>query len=156
VNEDGTSSTEKTLADKIDHLLKTVHPAGRGPYTYAEIERELRRLGKATISGSYLWQLHKGERDNPTKKHLEALASFFGVPPAYFFDDELASRVEAELADLVALRDAGVRNLAQRAAGLPPRGREAVRQIIEALHGADANQSSEDPDENPHPGGHSG
>jgi ESX-1-secreted protein regulator len=134
VSEDGKVPTRKTLASKIDHLLKTVHPADRGPYTYAEIERELRGLGGPSISGSYLWQLHKGERDNPTKKHLEALASFFGVPPAYFFDDTLADHVEAELADLVVLRDAGVRNLAKRAAGLPPQGREAVRQMIEALH----------------------
>lgn len=132
---DQEAAGSKSLAEKIDRLLTTVHPAARGPYTYAEVEKELKERGGATISATYLWQLHKGERDNPTKKHLEAIAAFFGVPPAYFFDDELADRVEAELADLAALRDAGVRSLAQRAAGLPPQGREAVRQMIEAMHG---------------------
>jgi hypothetical protein len=40
-----------------------------------------------TDPATYLRQLRKGLRDNPTKRHLEALADFFGVAPIYFFDD---------------------------------------------------------------------
>lgn len=73
--------------------------------------------GGPTISATYLWQLRKGLRDNPNKKHLEALADFFGVSPAYFFDDESVARIDAELELLAALREGSVRQIALRATG---------------------------------------
>jgi len=76
----------RTLAEKIDRLFQTVHPAD-GEYTHEEVASAIREAGGPTISGSYLWQLRKGVRDNPTMRHLEALSEFFGVPPAYFFDE---------------------------------------------------------------------
>lgn len=76
-----------TLAARIDHLIATVHPAGRGPYSYQEVADGIRAQGGPTISAQYLNQLHRGRRDNPTKQHLEALARYFGVPVGYFFDD---------------------------------------------------------------------
>src|SRR5579884_390058 len=81
----------RSLADRIDHLLTTVHPRDRGPYTYEEVAEGIRAQGGPTISAQYLNQLHRGRRDNPTKQHLEALARFFGVPVAYFFDDTEAA-----------------------------------------------------------------
>lgn len=35
-----------------------------------------------------------------TLKHLQALADFFGVPAAYFFDDEVTARVNEQLETL--------------------------------------------------------
>lgn len=61
--------------------------------------------------------LRKGQRDNPTKKHLELLASFFGVSPAYFFDEAAAERIEQQLDLLAAFRDGEILRLAARAAG---------------------------------------
>ncbi|AJT61742.3 hypothetical protein T261_08965 [Streptomyces lydicus] len=46
-----------------------------------------------TFSGAYLWQLHRGERTNPTLRHLNALAKYFDVPVSYFTDDDVARRV---------------------------------------------------------------
>ncbi|MBI4943603.1 MAG: helix-turn-helix transcriptional regulator [Actinobacteria bacterium] len=109
----------RTLAEKIDHLFTAVRPA-KGEYTHEQVAKAIEDAGGPTISATYLWQLRKGMRDNPTKKHLEALSGFFGVPPAYFFDDEAAAAVDAELALLTALRDPKVRELATRAAGLSP------------------------------------
>lgn len=107
----------KTLAEKIDRLFSVVHPA-KGEYTHEQVAKAIEDAGGPTISATYLWQLRKGMRDNPTKKHLEALSGFFGVPPAYFFDEETAAAVDAELHLLTALRDPKVRELATRAAGL--------------------------------------
>ena len=39
------------------------------------------------MSGTYLWLLRTGVRNNPSRRMLEAIAVFFGVPVAYFFDD---------------------------------------------------------------------
>ena len=72
------------------------------------------------ISSTYVWQLRAGRRDNPTHRHLSALAAFFGVSPVYFFDNAEAGRdaLPAEL--IAALKDGEVREMALRAAGLSP------------------------------------
>ena len=107
----------KTLAEKIDHLFTVVHPA-KGEYTHEQVAKAIEEAGGPTVSATYLWQLRKGMRDNPTKKHLEALSGFFGVPPSYFFDEEAAAQIDAELELLTALRDPKVQQLARTAAGL--------------------------------------
>ncbi len=120
----------RTLAEKVDHLFKTVR-SEKGEYTHEEVASALREAGGPTISATYVWQLRKGIRDNPTKHHLEALANFFGVPPSYFFDEDAAEKVEAELELLMAMRDASLRAVATRAAGLSEGSLEAIRAIIE-------------------------
>jgi transcriptional regulator with XRE-family HTH domain len=120
----------RTLAQKLDHLFRTVHPGSRDEYSFEEVAAAIRGRGGPTISATYLWQLRKGLRDNPTKKHLEALAAFFGVPPAYFFDDDAARRIEAELALLATLRDTTIRQIALRAVGLSPESLSALTEMI--------------------------
>jgi transcriptional regulator with XRE-family HTH domain len=119
-----------TLATRLDRLFRTVRPAGRGEYSYEEVATAIRATG-VTISHTYLWQLRKGLRDNPTKRHIEALAHFFGVRPAYFFDDEVAESTDAQLEVLAAMRDSGVRSVALRTAGLSPGSLRAIRGMIE-------------------------
>ena len=125
--DDGASPS---LADKLDHLFAVVHPA-KGEYTYDHVSKAIESRGGPTISAAYIWQLRKGVRDNPTKRHLEALADFFGVPPSYFFDEEDARRVDAELELLAAMRDAGVRHVALRATGLSQQSLAAIASMIE-------------------------
>jgi transcriptional regulator with XRE-family HTH domain len=122
-----------TLAARIDRLFATVHPRGRGEYSYGEVAAALRRRGGPTISGTYVWMLRRGLRDNPTQRHLEALAAFFGVPPAYFFDDAIARRVDAELELLAAMRDSSVHRIALRAFDLSPESLATVAEVIARL-----------------------
>lgn len=128
----GAQPERRSLAEKLDHLFATVHPV-KGEYTHEEVATAIREQGGPTISATYVWQLRKGLRDNPTKHHIEALAGFFGVPPAYFFDDEAARRVDAELELLVAMRDASVRQVALRAAGLSTESLEAITEMIQRV-----------------------
>ncbi|MBO2455162.1 XRE family transcriptional regulator [Actinomadura barringtoniae] len=123
---------QRTLAEKLNHLFATVAPHGRGPYSNEEAAQAITLAGEP-ISGSYLWLLRKGQRDNPTLRHLEALAKFFGVPPAYFFDDETAAAVDADLALLIALKDLGVREVALRTAGLAPESLAMITEVIERV-----------------------
>src|SRR6266536_2093419 len=120
-----------SLSQKLDNLFRTVHPSNRGEFTFEEVAEEIRARGGPTISATYIWQLRKGLRDNPTKKHLEALAGFFGVSPAYFFDDEAAARITAELDLLAALRDSSVRQIALRANGLSAHSLRTIASIVE-------------------------
>jgi transcriptional regulator with XRE-family HTH domain len=121
-----------SLADRLNHLFETVHPAGRGPYSNEEVARAVREQG-GDISRAYLSYLRNGERTNPTMQHLQVLARFFGVTPAYFFDDDTAAEVDAQLGLAVALRDAEVRAVVLRAAGLSAKGLHAVAAIIEEV-----------------------
>ncbi|GAA3434825.1 helix-turn-helix domain-containing protein [Kutzneria kofuensis] len=121
------------LATKVNHLFSVVRPASGAEYTFDEVAEAIRAQGGPTISATYLWQLRKGLRDNPTKRHLEALAGFFGVPPAYFFDDAEAERIDAELALLSALRDAPVRQIALRARGLSTKSLEAISDMVDRV-----------------------
>jgi transcriptional regulator with XRE-family HTH domain len=133
-----------SLADKLDHLFSVVHPA-KGEYTYDHVSKAIKSRGGPTVSAAYIWQLRKGVRDNPTKRHLEALADFFGVPPSYFFDEDDARRVDAELELLAAMRDAGVRQVALRATGLSPQSLAAITAMIEharQLEGLSAHQEA--------------
>lgn len=123
-----------TLAEKINRLFETVHPPERGPYSNAEVERALMQRGSGpTISANYLYLLRSGRKDNPTKRSLEALASFFGIAPAYFFDEDvLQPRSDLEL--LVALRsNADVRQLALRAFELDPEMCRWLVRIVEDM-----------------------
>ncbi|WP_129838012.1 helix-turn-helix domain-containing protein [Streptomyces sp. RFCAC02] len=129
---DGGVPTElRTLAQKIDYLFETVHPKHRGPYTHEEVATGIRERGGPTISASYIWLLRKGQKDNPTMKHLQALGDFFGVPPAYFFDSESSRRIAEELATLAAMRDSQVRSVALRAQGLSPETLRTIQGFIE-------------------------
>ncbi|SFC59106.1 helix-turn-helix domain-containing protein [Streptomyces aidingensis] len=128
---DGAPAQPRTLAQKIDYLFATVHPKNRGPYSYEEVASGIRERGGPTISASYIWQLRTGAKDNPTMKHLEALAGFFGVPPSYFFNEESSAQVAAELSTLAAMRDNQVRSVALRASGLSPETLRTIQDLIE-------------------------
>lgn len=119
------------LARRIDALFKTVRPRGR-EYTYDEVARGC-TAEAGTFSKTYVWQLRTGQRDNPTKRHLEALANFFGVPVAYFFDDEAARRIESQLELAVALRDGAVRDIALRTMTMDEATRRSIAQIVREI-----------------------
>lgn len=85
------------------------------------------------MGDTYIWQLRRGARTNPTKRHLEGLAAFFGVPVTYFFDTETADRIEQELGLVMALRDSAVRSVALRIADLTPASVDTVKEIIDRI-----------------------
>jgi transcriptional regulator with XRE-family HTH domain len=120
----------RTLAQRLEYLFRTVRGSGRREYSNEEVATAITRDQGVTISASYLWYLRTGQRDNPTLKHLNALARFFGVPAAYFFDDETANQVEAELALLTAMKDARIRDVALRADGLSAESLDTIRDVI--------------------------
>jgi len=122
-----------SLAAKIDKLFQVVRKTNREQYSHDEVARACREATGESFSTTYLWQLRTGRRDNPTKRHLEALAQFFQVSPAYFFDDEQSAKIAEELELLGALRDAGVRNVALRAVTLSPAGLDTISDMIDAI-----------------------
>jgi transcriptional regulator with XRE-family HTH domain len=119
------------LAVRLDDLFRTVRPKGRH-WTNAEVAEELKRLNPdLKVGGVYLSQLRTGKRCNPTPDLLAALARFFGVSVAYFFDDQVAESVLSQVAAIEALRQAGVRAVAMRAAGMKKENLQAITAIMD-------------------------
>ncbi|MFB7667371.1 XRE family transcriptional regulator [Kitasatospora sp. NPDC056138] len=135
-----------SLAEKIDRLFEVVRRADREPYTNEEVARECRRLTGESFSTTYLWQLRTGRRDNPTKRHLEALAQFFQVPAAYFFDNAESVQIARELQLLGALRDVGVRDVALRAVNLSAEGLGTISDMIDVIARREAARRDDRPD----------
>lgn len=124
-----------TLAERLDRLFRTVRPRDRGgrEYTLAEVAAAISARATSEdgkISETYIRYLRRGQRTNPTKRHLEALAEFFGVPASYFLDDDAARTIHSQLALLAAMRDERVQVVALRAAGLSDRSLGAITEMI--------------------------
>jgi transcriptional regulator with XRE-family HTH domain len=121
------------LAERLDHLFRTVpRPGGRGLWSNEQASIELARQGTA-MSAAYLSQLRNGKRDNPSARHLNALASLFAVPISYFFDADTADKINNDLRLLSAIRDSDVQAIALRAHGISPEGLASVRGIIDHI-----------------------
>jgi transcriptional regulator with XRE-family HTH domain len=139
------SPTAKPFADRLNYLFETVHPAERKPYSNPEVAKAINgAAGEDVISGAYLWLLRSGKRDNPTKRHIEALAKFFGVPGSYFLDDAAAEELTEQLEFLRAARDAQVRELAMRTVRLSPKDRASMLRIMRSLDQAPDDDEASD------------
>ena len=136
---------ERSFAAKLNRLFADVPKPGQGEYSPEDVARGIVARG-GNISPAYIYMLRKGQRDNPTKKHLEALADFFHVPVAYFFDEGLDRSWDKQLALAAAVKDDAVRLVAQRAAGLSPAALDAVLRIVEVARAIERLPESQAPD----------
>ncbi len=119
------------MATRLDDLFRAVRPQGKH-WTNADVAAELKTASPDLKVGAvYLSQLRTGKRTNPSHELLAALANFFGVSVAYFFDEKLAESVLAELAAVEAMRQAGVRAVAMRAAGMREENLQAITTIMD-------------------------
>jgi transcriptional regulator with XRE-family HTH domain len=125
----------QTLADKVNWLIDHAHPAGRGPYSNAEVAALIEKVTGEQYSHTTIWKLRNGQATNPQMRLIEALARTFGVPAAFFFsdyDDEQAGLLREQVELLALVRDAGVTSAQLRALlELSPGARQAVADLIE-------------------------
>ncbi|MEU7908641.1 helix-turn-helix domain-containing protein [Actinoplanes sp. NPDC049118] len=119
-----------SIAEKLDRLFKQVRSPGQGEVSYMAVAEAIRAQQGIPISHTYIWQLRTGRRDNPTVQHLTGLATFFGVGVSYFLDDAEADKVDGQLALLGTLRDAGVTEIALRAADVSPSSRDTICELV--------------------------
>jgi transcriptional regulator with XRE-family HTH domain len=123
---------DSVIAERLNQLFATVHPAGRGPYTLREASDAINaEAGSSIMSAAYLSQLRTGQRAEPSHSRLTAIARFFGVDIEYFSSSTAAAEADRQVEFLAAMRDAGVRSVALRAAGLSEASLAAVRAVID-------------------------
>jgi transcriptional regulator with XRE-family HTH domain len=117
----------RSLPEKLDYLFATVRPPGQyREYTHEEIADRAKAAGH-TISGSYVHALRRKPGKSPQIRALEAIAAAFGVPVAYFFNDEIAAQLEQNLELIAALNRPEVRAVAMAVAELSP---ESIQTLL--------------------------
>jgi len=138
----------RTLADKVSWLIERAHPAGRGPYSNAEVIALIEKVTGEQFSHTTIWKLRNGQSANPQMRLIDALARTFGVPPAFFFsdyDDTQAGLLREQVELLALVRDAGVTSAQLRAIlQLSPGARQAVTDLIEHTARTEARDKPQD------------
>ncbi|MQA12035.1 MAG: helix-turn-helix domain-containing protein [Pseudonocardiaceae bacterium] len=138
------SERSGALADRLNVLFDMIRRPDGKPHTNEEVAEFCRERTGEPFSRAYVSQLRKGERSNPTKRNLEALAAFFDVSPVYFFDDEKSAQIRAELELLGPLRNNAVRQVALRAVNLSPEGLGTITDMIDAIGRREAQRRDEE------------
>jgi transcriptional regulator with XRE-family HTH domain len=143
---DNTPHPDTFLASRLDRLFRTVRRPDGKSYTPADVAAVINEAaGEQVTSGTYVWQLRTGRRDNPTYKLLVGLSRFFGVSPAYFFDDAETDRGTIPPEVALALRDDAVRDIALRSAGLSQRSLKIIADTVTSTRAEEASRPRRKP-----------
>ncbi|MBV6695592.1 helix-turn-helix domain-containing protein [Kitasatospora aureofaciens] len=131
-----------SFADKLNHLFRTIKRDDGKEYSNEQVAAAISADGETTISQSYIWQLRKAQKTNPTLTHLTALADFFGVPVSYFVDDSVTSKIGGKLDALEAEQQrvskaigrGEVKLMAMRAGELSPERLQQVMGLLDVVY----------------------
>jgi transcriptional regulator with XRE-family HTH domain len=92
IDDADTTSNELALFTRRFAVLYDTQKRPNGqPWTAKALAEALRRRGVRTTL-SYVGQLRRGTKSNPSLAIVDGLAKVFSVPVAYFVDDDLADR----------------------------------------------------------------
>lgn len=120
------------LATRLNRLFDNIPKPGGGQYSNEAAAQALADLG-VSVTAQHIWHLRTGRRDNPSFRLLEGIARLFGVPIAYFSDEETERQVTEQMATLSSLRDSGVKSLLMRAQGVSPENVQHLGAILEQI-----------------------
>ncbi|WP_137988430.1 hypothetical protein [Streptomyces vilmorinianum] len=126
----------RRLAARLEYLFEHVQPLGRR-HTLQEVVDGIKNADDpdgTSLSVGRLSMIMNGKAANPTIGTLRALGVFFGVPVAYFVDDDVADQTVAQLALVTAMRRKDVQAVALRAAAVATssaQGIDLVRNLVE-------------------------
>lgn len=144
---------------KIKQLRRRNRRPDGEQYTLREMANQIHELGFTGPSYSYLSQIVNGHRPNPGMTYLQAIAHWGGAPMSYYFDDELAGRVDEQLEQLTQerarLHDARAQQqveltqdraqlMALRASELSDKGFEQVSDILDVVHRLEHSEDTTD------------
>ena len=138
-HDDVTAATPapRTLPAKVNWLILTARPAGRGPNSNAEVAALIRKATGEPVTGTAISKLRSGQDANPHQRLIGAMAQFFGVPPDFFFDgydgDQAMSRIQEQAEMLALIRGAGITLAELRVLlGLSPQAMQLLLDFVSA------------------------
>jgi transcriptional regulator with XRE-family HTH domain len=113
------------VAGRLEHLFEVVrNPKTGEPYTNAEVAR----MTLGDLSEEEVERIRTGAVSDPSVGQVAALASAFGLEPAYFLNRGEPSLLDEEFVQ--ALRDEDVRDITRESSRLPERERQLVLGIL--------------------------
>lgn len=131
-----------TLAGRLTYLFRTrLAPNGRS-YSNEHVAEALAREQGVDISANYIWMLRAGRRDNPRLRHLQGLATFFGVPTGCLCDEDEAKRLHQRVTVTQQGMSALVGDPLARAA-TPTKSLNVLDELLTAAHALVANLQQE-------------
>ncbi|WP_284741865.1 helix-turn-helix domain-containing protein [Amycolatopsis sp. RTGN1] len=105
-----------SFADKLNFLFDTVKPKNdddrkhrrKSQHSNDEVAKAVAAYTGEPCSHNYIGKLRSGASAEPKMAVVEAIADFFEMPPAYFFDDARSQAMmeQMELATILADSDA--------------------------------------------------
>jgi transcriptional regulator with XRE-family HTH domain len=132
------------LAKTLTQLFELFpNPATKRPYTFEEAAEQINKRAvelpdderkTRTISSTYIWQLTRGKRNNPTVGHLSSLADLFNISLSQLIDaigpaDNAQAREDLQV--VAAMRAAGVLEIMHRVRGMPEDSRRTLLAVLE-------------------------
>jgi len=116
------------FAQRLNRLFRSVHPKDRRPYSTPEAAKQINAAaGRSVISATYLWQLRKGKRADPTLSRVTAIARLFNVKLDFFNEARPEEPSRRELALAQALQKPDICELACLTDGL---SRESTAALV--------------------------
>lgn len=122
-----------TFAERLATARESIRRPDGKVYTLEEIAEGVRVYTGDTCSKQYIGDLLSGKYTAPTKPKIEGIAHVFGLPPSYFFNDELSMQMQEDLKLGAALRQAGVQGIAARMLDVDPAGRDTLLKILNEI-----------------------
>lgn len=120
------TTPKEDFAAKLNRLFEEKRKPDGTPYTPSEVVKS----SKGVIARIYLWKLRSGQASNPSFQVVQALTTFFGVDPGYFFENSASKPVPTQP---VRKRDKWVEQVALRSAALDDDEKKAVLYMIESI-----------------------
>ncbi|MFK0250226.1 helix-turn-helix domain-containing protein [Amycolatopsis azurea] len=128
------SGDARSLAGLVRLLFDRVKRPDGEDYTPQQVAAGMSELTGENISRQYVTQLRNGDNDNPTRRRLQALADFFKVPAAYFFDDARSREIAQQIETATALQSPTTRALAlELLRKTDPADVEMVAELVRSL-----------------------
>src|SRR5258708_2667408 len=146
-------SVLKTLAGKVNWLIEQARPADGGPLSNADVCRLILKATDEELSVTTIWKLRNGQQTNPQLRVVQALATTFGVEPAFFFEDydeDKLGLLQDQVELLALVRYAGITSAEFRAIlGMDATGRAALASLIGRATRAEAQAAASNQSETP-------
>lgn len=134
VNDETTADELPHLAERLDHLFKTVPRSAedRRLHTSSSVAELLQAQG-ISVTPNHIRNLTTGRRSNPSFILLKGLADVFHVPLDYFANDDVAQEIKDSIQALTAMRDTNVQRLLLRAHGVSPKSLDSILALLDRI-----------------------
>ena len=118
------------VGKKVEWLFNNILKSDGSQYTHQEVEEGTEKL-EYKVTATAIWKIRNHKTRNPGYLTLHALASFFNVPPTFFFsEDELSEEEVTKINNQTILNNPQVHEIALHASKLDQKGLQMILNLM--------------------------